>query len=108
MRPVRASGACAVVAMAFVVGVPTAQQPGAFSAAQAASGRAAYEENCASCHLSDLRGSTGPELAGPSFLNAWGDRTSTELLALIRATMPPGADGTLSDDQYVEIIAYIL
>jgi alcohol dehydrogenase (cytochrome c) len=96
----------AVAALGLVAG---AQQPaGAYTAAQAASGRAAYELHCAACHLPDLKGSVGPELAGPTFRYGWGERNSNELLALIRATMPPGADGTLSDDEYLAIIAYIL
>ena len=40
----------------------------AFTAAQAAAGRAAYQERCASCHLPDLRGSNeAPPLAGAQF-----------------------------------------
>ena len=97
----------ALMALGFIV-LSAQQAPGSFSALQASSGRAAYEQNCAACHLSDLKGSVGPALMGTSFLNAWGDRTSNELLALIRATMPPGADGSLSDQEYLEIIAYIL
>ena len=100
-----ASGALAV----GVVGV--AQQPadGSFTEAQAAGGRAAFEARCADCHLADLRGTAhGPELAGGGFMSGWGGRTSAELLEYIQAAMPPGEAGTLSMEEYVGIVAYIL
>ena len=49
----------AVVAMtmASVGGQQTAPPPGAYTAAQAQAGLAAYAQQCAGCHLPDLRGS---------------------------------------------------
>src|SRR5262245_66605597 len=82
--------------------------PGTYSAAQATSGKATYDQYCAGCHMVDLRGSAGPELAGPNFRLGWNTRTSRELLQYIRGTMPPGAERSLSDDAYLNIVAYIL
>ncbi|HEX4595361.1 MAG TPA: PQQ-binding-like beta-propeller repeat protein [Bryobacteraceae bacterium] len=82
---------------------------GPFTAAQAASGRAAYQENCSGCHLPDLAGrNEAPPLAGSNFMNTWGARTTRELLALIQTTMPPGRAGALSPETYAEIGAFIL
>lgn len=71
-----------------------AQQSGPFTAAQAAAGRAVYEQACAECHLGDLRGSAhGSELAGVSFMSVWGARTAGELFEHTRSEMPPGRAG---------------
>jgi len=87
-----------------------AQQPSKipYTTAQAESGRATYELRCAGCHLEDLRGSSGPPLAGSTFLNAWADRNAGELVHRIQASMPPGAEGSLTDRESLEIAAYIL
>ena len=86
-----------------------AQQSGPFTAAQAAGGRAVYEQACAECHLGDLRGSAhGSELAGVSFMSVWGARTAGELFEHTRSEMPPGAGGSLPDEAYLNLVAYIL
>ena len=91
--------------------VVAAQQPNAgwsYTADQAASGKAAYDRSCAGCHLRDLSGSTGPVLAGPNFISAWGSKSARELFELIQATMPIGNEGALSNEAYTSIVAYIL
>jgi alcohol dehydrogenase (cytochrome c) len=96
------------VAIAAIV--IAAQQPsaGSFTAAQAADGRAAYETSCAGCHRADLAGSNeAPQLAGSNFLNTWRGRTTRDLLARVQ-TMPPGGAGSLGDQTYLNIVAYIL
>ena len=102
------AGSAVVVALG--VGV-VAQQPspgGSYTADQAASGRTAYDRSCAGCHLRDLSGSTGPGLAGPVFSRSWANKSARELFDLTHATMPQGDEGSLSDEAYVNIIAYIL
>ena len=87
-----------------------AQPPaaGAYVEAQAAAGREAYAQSCAACHLDNLRGGFGPPLAGPSFTAAWGARSAGALLEYVRGTMPPGAEGSLGDAAYLNIVAYLL
>lgn len=52
-----------------------------FTAAQAASGQASYQTNCASCHLADLAGQNeAPQLAGVNFRRTWGTRTTKDLV----------------------------
>ena len=85
----------------------TGQAP--YSADQARTGEALYLQQCASCHLTDLRGQfEAPELAGPNFRNIWGNRSVADLLTVIDETMPVQAPGSLSDEQRSAIVAFIL
>lgn len=82
---------------------------GVFTQAQADSGRQAYLANCAACHKADLSGlGDSLPLAGRSFMAAWRDRSINELYQYIRATMPLGRAGSLSDDTYLDITSSIL
>ena len=79
-----------------------------FTLEQATAGKAAYAKNCASCHLPDLSGSNEiPALAGQPFKDAWGARTTKELLDYMSAAMPYGGP-SLSPDTYLSVLAYIL
>ena len=80
----------------------------AFTAEQAAAGRAAYEQSCAVCHGASLRQLPGSLLAGPEFVAKWGERGTHELLAQMRATMPPDRPGALPESAYLDVIAYLL
>jgi alcohol dehydrogenase (cytochrome c) len=97
----------AIVGMAAICG---RSQPAAeYTAAQAAEGLAAYQANCASCHLPDLAGrNEAPQLAGGNFMIAWGSRTAAELIRYIQATMPPSNRGGLSDETYASIAGFLL
>ena len=103
-----------LAALAVAVGFTAAagaQPPsgGAFLDTQAASGRTAYGRSCASCHGATLRGAAhGPELIGRGFLNNWGPQTAAALYAYVRAEMPPGLGGSLSNAAYLNIVAYLL
>src|SRR5499427_3338382 len=87
-----------------------AQQPptGPYTAEQASAGRAAYQTNCAACHAPDLSGREGPQLAGATFMTQWGDKTAGDLFGFMRNTMPPGATGSLPDQTYTNLAAFIL
>jgi len=80
----------------------------AFTVEQASSGKVAFEANCATCHGNTLtNGTFGPPLAGEYFRNTWPGRTVGALHEKAKA-MPPAAPGSLTDDAYVNIVAYIL
>jgi PQQ-dependent dehydrogenase (methanol/ethanol family) len=104
--------AIAILAAAGLsVATTTGQQPaaGPFTSAQATAGAAAYQANCATCHQPDLRGQgTATPLAGPEFVGAWGNRSTSDLLSFIQLTMPPGSPGSLGADAYASIAAFIL
>jgi alcohol dehydrogenase (cytochrome c) len=80
----------------------------AFTPEQAAAGRAVYEQSCVTCHGGNFRLLPANVLAGPEFVAKWGERGVQELLAQIRATMPPDRPGGLAEDQYLGIVAYLL
>ena len=80
-----------------------------FTDAQASSGEAIYEDTCARCHGEELQGGEfGPALLGHAFVSHWAGKPAGSLLSRIKATMPPGNAGALSDPSYLAIIAYIL
>jgi alcohol dehydrogenase (cytochrome c) len=79
-----------------------------FTAEQATAGRAAYEQQCASCHGANLRQLPEALLAGREFVAKWEGRPASELIASVRATMPPTNPGGLLEATYVNIAAYLL
>jgi alcohol dehydrogenase (cytochrome c) len=80
-----------------------------YTITQAESGLALYQTNCASCHLPNLQGSfEAPALTGGNFTSNWGTRTIRDLLIQSQQTMPPQAPGSLSEEEYSSIGAYIL
>src|SRR4051794_477376 len=82
---------------------------GAFTAAQAANGRAAYREDCARCHGQNLAGGEStPELTGETFLARWRGKTAADLLDRTRKTMPTDNPGGLSASRYTDIVAFLL
>src|SRR5882762_5944878 len=98
--------AIAASAVALIAGQQTSTP--VFTAAQAATGRAAYQANCSSCHLPDLGGrNEAPPLAGANFMSTWGSRSTRDLFTYMSTTMPPGG-ATLSTDQYAAITAFVL
>lgn len=104
-------GAAAVAVAGAVMVVTAGQAPSGapvYTAAQAAAGRAAYQANCASCHVADLGGrNEAPQLAGTDFMNTWRNRSTADLLDYISSQMPPGRPSLAADD-YASIVAYIL
>ena len=83
-------------------------EDGVYSAAQAARGKAQYTQSCATCHMDDLSGSgQAPPLAGDAFSSVWDGHTVSELFDLTRTTMPQDNPGSLTPDQYVDIITYL-
>jgi len=91
-------------------GLRAADQPQAlFSVIQATKGQAVYQAHCASCHLDTLLGSEhAPQLKGTGFIAKWGRGTTDHLVGFIKATMPPGEIGALSDQDYLAVTAYLL
>jgi cytochrome c len=62
---------------------------------------------CASCHGSTGEGGYGPAIIGSNAnLNTFG--TAQRLLNYIGAQMPQGAPGSLSDLDYLKILAFLL
>jgi mono/diheme cytochrome c family protein len=83
--------------------------PPQFTAVQASSGEAAYNETCAVCHGTTLtNGTYGTPLAGAYFKNKWLHRAVRDLYQYAQTKMPPSHPGLLPPNAYTEIVAYIL
>lgn len=74
---------------------------GAFSAAQAARGEEKFKEVCSACHNID-------EMAGSRFRSSWADQTAGDLFDFLTNAMPQGDPGSLTPDEYRNIIAFFL
>ena len=82
---------------------------GVFTEDQAARGRTTYEQACAACHLDDLLGDgVAPALTGTAFEYRWNTLSVGDMLAMIRATMPPAAPASLNTQAYADIVSYVL
>ena len=117
-------GAAAVIRMAAAVviaaggltggpGVVVAAQApvadGAFTIDQAADGWSVYGVQCGQCHGPNLEGMIhAPPLSGVDFLNSWLGQTTDDMFAYLRDEMPPGQAGVISDQSYVDLVAYLL
>ena len=117
--------AIAVLALAYMtVPVAVAQQEigqmvsvwdGIFTAAQANRGQEVYDGACGLCHGRRLNGApddpdmrSTPPLARAKFLREWEGRSLAVLFEYTRATMPENNPGSLTDTEFVDVIAYML
>jgi len=104
-------GIAALFCAVAVPGASLAQQlsQADYTTAQAESGAQLYQQNCSVCHLADLQGSfEAPNLADANFRSTWQNRNVGELQDLLNRTMPPQAPGSLSNEQYLDLIAFLL
>ena len=82
---------------------------GIYTEEQASRGAQEYAARCASCHSADLRGnSNSPSLIGLSFMFIWEGRTLGELFTKMSTEMPTDQPGSLSQQSYSAILAFIL
>jgi mono/diheme cytochrome c family protein len=82
---------------------------GVYSQAQATQGQAVYTARCGRCHGDDLNGAAvGTSLIGDRFLQFWREDTVESLFIKIRDTMPRNSLGTMKDEEYLNVTAYIL
>lgn len=81
---------------------------GVYNEEQATRGQALYYEHCLNCHGETLAGvDKAPALSGPQFGSTWNDAPLATLVARI-LTMPPEKPGSLSQEQSVAVLSYIL
>jgi hypothetical protein len=74
---------------------------GVYTDGQATRGDNEHAANCTSCHSTT-------NYAGAAFVKTWVGRTAFDLFDQLRTTMPDDSPGSLSQQQYVDIVAYIL
>jgi mono/diheme cytochrome c family protein len=91
----------------------SAQQPmsvwgGIYTEDQAKRGAPLYAQRCAACHGADLTGGEmAPALADSQFKSNWNGLSVGDLFERIRVSMPQDNPGSLSRQQYADIIAFI-
>jgi mono/diheme cytochrome c family protein len=82
---------------------------GVYSEAQAKRGEGIYNQSCASCHGTSLEGGEmAPPLTGNDFNANWDTLSLGQLLERIRTTMPQENPGSLSRQQNVDVVSYLL
>jgi mono/diheme cytochrome c family protein len=80
---------------------------GVYSPAQAARGEAVYAAHCSDCHSAGLNGNSAA-LAGQPFWDRWGEDSLESFFSVISTTMPEDAAGSLAEQDYVDVVAYLL
>jgi mono/diheme cytochrome c family protein len=85
------------------------QWAGVFSAAQAKRGAGLYADKCSSCHGDALNGGdNAPGLIGGEFSANWNDLRLGDLYERIRISMPQDSPGSMSRQEYADVLAFIL
>ena len=74
---------------------------GVYSADQAVKGKDVFKGTCSGCH-------TVASHSGPVFAARWVGRPLSEFFDYLTRLMPKSAPGTLSEDEYVWVTAYVL
>ena len=106
-------GVCAcvggVIRSARAAGPAKTTLDGVFTDAQAARGKAQYNTSCSTCHMEDLSGSgQALPLAGDAFMDVWEGQSVADLLGLVQGTMPQDKPGSLTSQEAIDIITYLL
>ena len=88
---------------------------GVYTEVQASRGEFIYEGACGFCHGYRLDGAaddpdmrSSPPLARTKFLRDWEGRSLAVLFELTKTTMPEDNPGSLTDKEFVDVIAYML
>src|SRR5439155_17227030 len=109
-KPKLLAGAAGLMALgAALTSYAVAQGQGVFTQSQADAGHAVYSANCAGCHRANLAGGgDAPALGGAGFMSSFGNRSTKDLYNFIAKSMPVGRPGSLSEQQYTDVTAYLL
>jgi mono/diheme cytochrome c family protein len=88
---------------AIPVGAPgdVSAATGVFTAAQATRGEEVYTNACARCHMT-------AQHSGATFAATWHNRRVFDLYDILVNTMPLDDPGSLSEQEYIDVVAYIL
>jgi mono/diheme cytochrome c family protein len=73
---------------------------GVFTAAQATRGRDVYAASCANCHMASAH-------TGGTFASNWNGKRVSDLYDLIQTTMPVDSPGSLTAQQYADVVAHM-
>ncbi|WP_428377782.1 c-type cytochrome [Lichenicoccus sp.] len=82
--------------------------PALYTTDQAMAGKRKFADNCSQCHGDNLEGMAGPALKGELFASAKADFHVSDIFNIVVKTMPSTQPGSLSHDDYTQIMAYLL
>ena len=80
---------------------PRSVTGGVYTPSQAIQGETVFDIYCTACH-------SAFDLLSPNFASRWSGRSLQELYLRIKNTMPENDPGVLTEDQTVNVIAYML
>ena len=100
-RRIVAAGAVAVAAVAITVSAVLA-----LTAAQADRGEIAFAQSCALCHGPNGDDGFAPAVSGPQSLRRFDSVRA--VYDFVRQNMPFSAPGSLDDQTYLDVVAYLL
>jgi len=105
-----AGAALALAAATRLPAAAPAPEPIHFLRDQALAGRDVYTAKCAACHGAELQGQAGPPLKGEQFRAHWlnGAKKLVDFYSQVQSTMPAGAAGSLTLDDYVAVVIYLV
>src|SRR5690606_8587792 len=86
-------------AIADAGAAPTSLTDGAYVATQAESGAVIFEERCSSCHNADFY---------KNVFRTWRGQPLLYLFEQVMSSMPADNPGSLMDNEYEDVMAYIL
>jgi len=82
---------------------------GVYTEEQAKRGEVAFVQACSNCHGRTLEGADmTPALTGGAFMANWDGLTVGDLFDRIRISMPADRPGSLSRQENVDVVAFIL
>ena len=105
---------CGICGWAAVTSAVHAQEgsglwAGVYADAQAKRGEGIANKACVACHGSELAGGeAGPALSGLEFIGNWSGLSLGDLFDRIISTMPADAPRSLSPQDTIDIISYVL
>ncbi|MFK7830931.1 MAG: hypothetical protein AB8B57_14225 [Congregibacter sp.] len=70
-----------------------------FSSEQAKTGRSVFRKHCKSCHEEEYF---------DTVMRVWNGEPLSELFSVMAATMPQNNPGSLRDQEYLDVLAYVL
>lgn len=106
----------AALAVCYVPAYATPQTPmnrrtvvdGVYTTDQASAGEKEYLNHCSECHGETLIGGSAPRLRTDAFVDRWREDRLESLFDFIKNVMPRDEPRSLSDDTYINVLAYIL
>jgi mono/diheme cytochrome c family protein len=75
--------------------------PASYLPSQAARGKEVYDGTCGTCHQAS-------KFVGQEFVELWNDRRLYDFYSLVRGTMPLDNPGGLKEQEYLDVVAYLL